>query len=118
MAHRNSCGTAANAPSKLVDRSRPRLRRAPIVQTRRAEALPGFRLASPLHEKKETPGESAGCQVCWHSYSLAFSSSSQGPSFSRAPKAGQGLMRANKTATSRTFVAPHAHAQHSGARKS
>ena len=31
------------------------------MQTRRAEALPGFRLASPLHEK-ETPGEAPGVE--------------------------------------------------------
>jgi hypothetical protein len=30
------------------------------VQTRRTEALLGFRLASSLHEKKETPGAAPG----------------------------------------------------------
>lgn len=51
------------------------------MQTRRAEALSGFRPASPLHEK-ETPGEAPGCRG-----GLAFarhSASYQGPSFSRA----------------------------------
>jgi hypothetical protein len=33
-----------------------------IVQTRRAETLPGFRFASPLH-KEETPGEAPGVGV-------------------------------------------------------
>jgi hypothetical protein len=31
-----------------------------FVQTRRAEALPGFPFAAPLHEKKTTPGEAPG----------------------------------------------------------
>src|SRR5258705_4829900 len=32
------------------------------VQTRRADALAGFRSASPLHKRKRTPGRCAGCQ--------------------------------------------------------
>lgn len=33
------------------------------VQTRRAETLPGFRAATPLHKtKKETPGEAPGVE--------------------------------------------------------
>jgi hypothetical protein len=36
----------------------------PIVQTRRKEALLGFLLASPLHEKKETPGLT-GARLYW-----------------------------------------------------
>jgi hypothetical protein len=33
------------------------------VQARRAKALTGFRFASLLHEKKETPGEAPGVEV-------------------------------------------------------
>jgi hypothetical protein len=38
------------------------------VQTRRAEALSGFHIASPLHKKKETPGEAPGVAYIGHSY--------------------------------------------------
>jgi len=40
--------------------------RKPIVQARRAKALPGFRTASPLHDKKRHPGDARGCRgVCF-----------------------------------------------------
>lgn len=45
------------APLRPKQRS---VRGSALVQTRRAEALPDFRLASPLHEKEETPGEARG----------------------------------------------------------
>jgi hypothetical protein len=45
------------------------------VQTRRTEALAGFRLASPLHEKRRHPAKRRVSSV---------SGSYQGPSFSRA----------------------------------
>jgi len=57
---------------KVVERSRSRLRWSEaIVQTRRAEALSGFRLASPLHEKKRHPAKRRVSSV---------SASYQGPS--------------------------------------
>src|SRR5689334_18196655 len=66
-------------PPKLVDHSRPRLRE-PVVQTRRAEALSGFRLAPPLHEKKRHPAKRRVSGVLAR-YALTFSGSYQGPSF-------------------------------------
>jgi hypothetical protein len=34
-----------------------------FVQPRRADALAGLRIASPLHDKKETPGAAPGVEV-------------------------------------------------------
>jgi hypothetical protein len=36
-----------------------------FVRPRRADALAGLRIASPLHEKKKTPGEAPGVEGCF-----------------------------------------------------
>lgn len=66
-------GPQAPSPASLREFSSPVIltesaadaREQAIVQTRRAEALPDFRTASPLHEKERDTRRGAGCRSAW-----------------------------------------------------
>lgn len=62
---RNPCGTAAPGCEKSWTTAAPGCGEEILVQIRRAEALTGFRLASPLHEKKRHPARTPGVGVAW-----------------------------------------------------